>query len=692
MEMLKFTEQKNRNRWNYVLEEMTLALLVSVGLYACLRDMFDLRFIFRQGNSPAKGLIHVWNQIADVLGSTSYILLPKFEGGSAGNGVFLVVAFVFLTLVFFCFIRSRNGWSMLGIFLLPATLCGICGLRITWFSALLFEGSIVAALIYMRESRRNALGAMLFTTVVVAMTAAVFSLPGAERLANRSGLVKNVHETVSEKIADWYYGENPLQSGDLTQRERIKEDEEAFQITMSKPQSVYLRGFVGDRYQKDRWETLTEQTYYETRNLCYWLHQSGFETLGQLGQAQKLASDEKAQDEHIFMNMKVTGADTRHAYIPYEIHGTVEHGKSWGGNFVTPTKFERLVSYRYESGENAVKSWTDTAANIFVRSGIGIGENNAGLETYLVNESYYNTYVYENFTYVSKEDQLLLRKEIGEPGDQSKGHIDYKTAISGIRNYLEQQFLYTEYLGPAMDEYQGALEEFFSTKKGYDVQFATAAVMMFRYYGIPARYVEGYLITPQDVENMQPGEAYAVSKSQNHAWPEIYIDGTGFVPIEVCPTYRGVMEEADMEVGISNNTLLRPFEQEEGVHSLPQSLTMGGEDDRQVAFPVKLWLFALLVFFLFLVAVWGIKHFFGKLRKWFHRRRRFYKATPKIAVSAIYQEIEMRGYPVSEEVRLLGNKAAYSRMEMTEEERGRMLMAWKLVRKESSRRDGKKKT
>ena len=26
--------------------------------------------------------------------------------------------------------------------------------------------------------------------------------------------------------------------------------------------------------------------------------------------------------------------------------------------------------------------------------------------------------------------------------------------------------------------------------------------MMFRYYGIPARYVEGYLITPEDAQSM----------------------------------------------------------------------------------------------------------------------------------------------------------------------------------------------
>lgn len=46
------------------------------------------------------------------------------------------------------------------------------------------------------------------------------------------------------------------------------------------------------------------------------------------------------------------------------------------------------------------------------------------------------------------------------------------------------------------------------TGKGYDVQFATAATLMFRYYGIPARYAEGYLLTPEDAEKMKAGEGY----------------------------------------------------------------------------------------------------------------------------------------------------------------------------------------
>ena len=58
--------------------------------------------------------------------------------------------------------------------------------------------------------------------------------------------------------------------------------------------------------------------------------------------------------------------------------------------------------------------------------------------------------------------------------------------------------IYTEDLKEDGDEAGSMLETFFSSKKGYDVHFATAAVLMFRYYGIPARYAEGYQMCIRD--------------------------------------------------------------------------------------------------------------------------------------------------------------------------------------------------
>ncbi|MEI3176058.1 MAG: transglutaminase domain-containing protein [Lachnospiraceae bacterium] len=90
-----------------------------------------------------------------------------------------------------------------------------------------------------------------------------------------------------------------------------------------------------------------------------------------------------------------------------------------------------------------------------------------------------------------------------------------------------------------------------NTKEGYSVHFASAAVLMFRYYGIPARYVEGYLITPEDAKAMTAGEAYALDDTHAHAWAEYYQDGVGWLPFEATPSYLNVMGQAEQFQDIS---------------------------------------------------------------------------------------------------------------------------------------------
>lgn len=98
---------------------------------------------------------------------------------------------------------------------------------------------------------------------------------------------------------------------------------------------------------------------------------------------------------------------------------------------------------------------------------------------------------------------------------------------------------------------------FLKIKTGYDVQYAAAAVMMFRYYGIPSRYVEGYLLTPETVKEAGTAETVTVSQKYAHAWPEIYLDGIGWIPVEVTPKYENVMGTPyyeTQETAVSNSS------------------------------------------------------------------------------------------------------------------------------------------
>ncbi len=67
------------------------------------------------------------------------------------------------------------------------------------------------------------------------------------------------------------------------------------------------------------------------------------------------------------------------------------------------------------------------------------------------------------------------------------------------------------------------------SETGYCVHFATAAAVLLRAAGIPARYVTGYLV------NVSAGELTAVYEKNAHAWVEYWLPGVGWVPLEATP-------------------------------------------------------------------------------------------------------------------------------------------------------------
>lgn len=65
--------------------------------------------------------------------------------------------------------------------------------------------------------------------------------------------------------------------------------------------------------------------------------------------------------------------------------------------------------------------------------------------------------------------------------------------------------------------------------RGYCMHFASAATLMLRSLGIPARYVSGFT-----VESV-PGREAAVPDRAAHAWVEVWVGGFGWYPVEVTP-------------------------------------------------------------------------------------------------------------------------------------------------------------
>jgi hypothetical protein len=72
----------------------------------------------------------------------------------------------------------------------------------------------------------------------------------------------------------------------------------------------------------------------------------------------------------------------------------------------------------------------------------------------------------------------------------------------------------------------------FGDRIGYCVHFAHAAVYLWRALGIPARVGAGYRVEEQ---SRHGGSAVLVRSRDAHAWPELYLEGYGWVVLDISP-------------------------------------------------------------------------------------------------------------------------------------------------------------
>lgn len=515
------------------------------------------------------GMTGVWNQIAETFGKNTEVYLPKYqvlseESLKGDQAYFLICLVICTSILVFGMLKLRLNILCL------LTAFGLTGLSFYLGKSLpdgpcffYFAGVVLAErymLLYgkrrvLTENRHSVFAgdAALFLVLVV-LAAGSYQMAVPKLKYSEASFLAGVRRAASDTLETWRFQTgrvNSLPKGNLAETGPWTASEDtALKVTMEEPESLYLRGFTGSTYQGEKWEPLSREVCYESRDMFYWLHKRDFYGESQLAGIRKLVSDETLSSDTAEVQVENIKADRQYLYIPYEITGLPEEfaGEcAYGDAFLKSKGLLGTTSYSFTAMGNLTKDFPKIAAQGYLALK---EEENA---EYREQESYYNAFVYKNHTELSDRLKKLFQTELGTAGDQKKGHLDYYSAITHIREYLEEHMTYgtqTETLPQGQD-----FAEYFLTESGigHSVHYATAAALMFRYYGIPSRYAEGYLVTPEDVQGAEPGTAIEISGKNGHAWTEIYVDGTGWVPVEMTPEYYGVMEEPDLSLGLETS-------------------------------------------------------------------------------------------------------------------------------------------
>src|SRR5439155_660616 len=108
--------------------------------------------------------------------------------------------------------------------------------------------------------------------------------------------------------------------------------------------------------------------------------------------------------------------------------------------------------------------------------------------------------------------------------------------VTALTSWLQANYRYSLEIGhvqPGVD----AVDQFlFADKKGYCEQFATAATLMLRSLGIPARLATGYSTGTYDPVLNQS----VVRERDAHAWVEVFFPNDGWVPVDPSPGFAGL--------------------------------------------------------------------------------------------------------------------------------------------------------
>lgn len=352
---------------------------------------------------------------------------------------------------------------------------------------------------------------------------------------------------------------------------------ESLKVTVSeKPTEIlYLKGYVGADYTQNRWgmgdaDSLTDAALNWKTDGDSLLYIQNMPFLRMMYVNSNMGGEEAVSSRTI--SVERLNANTAYTYVPYQAYLN-DYYDIMGGD--CSVQGQTAQDDRYEYFESSayidmMKKWMDVDA-----SGSDGGDSAGALGSYNHQnmldelEASYESYVNTHYTDVpesQKRIEKLCKKKKkewdkkleGNLSDTQKQDLSYEK-IDDVKNFvvrtLWERCEFSKSASRISDD-EDYIERFmFEKKKGDSTAFASAAVVMFRSCGIPARYVVGYAAPANLFSGQADGSYMAVLQDDNaHAWVEIYMPDCGWTPVETAPGFAGTIANLDMPEADTEDT------------------------------------------------------------------------------------------------------------------------------------------
>lgn len=460
-------------------------------------------------NPLLNGLGAAWNTLRDLWAAEKGILLPLAETDGTSLWLAGIVAGILLAMVSVALSRVPTLTAVLLAALSVAAAFVQPGI-------MLLAAAAIALLMLTWQKNKNAVSAASFLLVGVIVA-------GIAAISLQTGTMQSLSQSAKDSLHHWRYekAEEVLPEGNLSEPvTKTESTDTILSVTADTAQTLYLRGFVGDTYENEVWSALDAQTAAEEKDLFYWLHQSGFYPQSQLASAARLMGNYQSGSVSV---QNLTGCSL-YCYEPCTI---LPERAGLAKNRIQPSAVE-TIGLR---GERRYSYETVSDAQTLLPELLDFLQNDTsdGVKSYLQMESAYREFVYSYALTVPAE----FRAQLGAVLDsccESYGPADSLTkeqAQTATLAFLELCFNGSSNIALPLAD----------TADGTTYQYATVAALALRYYGIPARYVEGYTVKTAEKEPTN------VDASAAGAWVEVYQDGIGWLPLALTPGLEDLSAE-----------------------------------------------------------------------------------------------------------------------------------------------------
>nr|WP_302684932.1 transglutaminase domain-containing protein [uncultured Dialister sp.] len=306
------------------------------------------------------------------------------------------------------------------------------------------------------------------------------------------------------------------------------------------PHRLYLRSWTGGDYGSNQWKDLPDGRYERVahlfeKNQGEWYDQGAWlmEVIARSPALSQSLANYMKDDESVEGLKKDFNVDAVYEKTPFFL---LPYDTSFGAP---------LFAYDRSPMSREGKAYSTYLWNLPAGALLSMMEEENSSDpyfrTYLGAEKEYRRFVYDH--YLDIPDAVKQGLAALGPIPPARSLSEKRQRVEDIRRFLAENYSYTRSPGktPAGKDF---ITYFLTeSKKGYCTSFASAAVMLLRASGIPARYAAGLTVGADEIKGAPLSEGglhrLSINDHHAHAWAEVYVDGLGWRPVEMTPGYEG---------------------------------------------------------------------------------------------------------------------------------------------------------